>query len=88
VGELEKLADYVAAVHLKDTNGGYKAWHFPSLGSGVVDFPEIFRRMDARGFTGPYTMELEGVQGVELDEAGQLQYVADSVAYLQSIGVA
>lgn len=87
VGELNKLIDYVAAVHLKDTNGGYKTWHFPALGAGIVDFPEIFRTLGARGFAGPYTMELEGVEGIELDEAGQLAMVADSVAYLKKIGV-
>ena len=39
-----------------------------------------------RGFAGPYTMELEGVDGQPADEAGRLRYVADSVAYLRSIG--
>ena len=33
-----------------------------------------------------FTIELEGTRGVERDEAGQLQYVADSVAYLRQIG--
>lgn len=87
VEELKKVIEYVAAVHLKDTNGKYKTWHFPALGEGIVDFPEIFRLLNARGFTGPFTMELEGVEGVELDEAGQLKMVADSVDYLRKIGV-
>jgi len=86
VGELAKLIDSVASVHLKDTSGIYKDWNFPVLGTGVVDFPEVFRMLDGRGFTGPFTMELEGTQGVELDEAGQLRYIADSVAYLRQIG--
>lgn len=86
VGELKKIINHVAAVHLKDTNGQYKTWYFPTLGQGVVDFPEIFRLLAERGFNGPYTMELEGIEGVELDETGQLKYIADSVAYLRQIG--
>lgn len=87
VGELAKIVDQVASVHLKDTNGGYKDWHFPALGAGVVDFPGVFSLMASRSFSGPFTMELEGIKGVELDAAGQLQYVADSVSYLRRIGV-
>ena len=86
VGELAKLIDFVASVHLKDTNGQFETWHFPALGRGVVDFPEVFRMMNARGFIGPFTMELEGIKGEELDEAGQLAYVAESVEYLRRIG--
>jgi sugar phosphate isomerase/epimerase len=86
VSELAKVIDYVASVHLKDTPGGYQEWNFPVLGTGVVDFPEIFKMLDDRGFAGPFTMELEGTQGVDFDEAGQLRYIADSVAYLRRIG--
>lgn len=84
-GELGKIADIVASIHLKDTTGGYQDWNFPALGTGLVDFPEIIRMTNARGFTGPYTMELEGTKGIERSEAEQLQYVADSVAYLRRI---
>lgn len=87
VGELEKIIDHVAALHLKDTAGGYQDWNFPALGTGVVDFPKVFEMLRKAGFNGPCTMELEGTRGVELTEAQQLQYVADSVAYLKKIGV-
>lgn len=86
-GELAKVIDFVAAVHLKDTNGGYQTWNFPALGQGVVNFPEVVRMLDARGFTGPYTMELEGVGGVKYTEAERLAYVEESVAYLRRIGL-
>src|SRR5207302_1865217 len=69
VAELRKILEYVGAVHLKDTSGGYRAWNFPALGQGVVNFPEIFRLLNGRGFYGPFTMELEGIQGETLDEA-------------------
>ncbi len=86
VSELPQLLDFIAAVHIKDTDGGYQSWCFPTLGTGVVDFPEVFRLLGKRGFAGPYTMELEGVKGQDLDEPARLQYVADSVQYLRSIG--
>jgi len=87
VAELEKVLPYVAAVHLKDTSGGYHAWNFPALGKGVVDFPAIFAMLNSRGFTGPFTMELEGVEGEQLDEAQQQARVAESVAYLRDRGL-
>ena len=85
-GELAQIIDYVAAVHLKDSTGEYKAFDFPPLGQGIVDFPKIFAMLGERHFVGPCTMELEGSTGVELDEADQLKYVADSAAYLRGIG--
>ncbi len=84
-GELAKVIDYVGAVHLKDTNGGFKEWHFCELGNGVVDFPKVFQMLDEKGYNGPYTMELEGVRGVEYTEESRCKYIADSVEYLRSI---
>lgn len=86
VAELKKLIDYVGAVHLKETNGGYKTWHFPALGKGIVDFPTIFSTLAARGFHGPYTIEIEGIEGVEWDETAQLAAISDSLDYLRRIG--
>jgi sugar phosphate isomerase/epimerase len=86
VAELRKVAPYVAAVHLKDTNGGYKTWNFPTLGEGVVDYKEVFGVMNAVGMRGPFTMELEGIQGQTLDLKGQHASVEQSVAHLRRIG--
>ncbi|MEP0841335.1 MAG: sugar phosphate isomerase/epimerase [Phycisphaerae bacterium] len=86
VGELRKIVDFVAAVHLKETPGGYQEWNFPALGRGVVDFPQVFNLLNDRGFRGPFTLELEGTRGVTRTEAQQLQYVEESVAYLRRIG--
>ena len=38
VSEVQKVLPHVGAVHLKDTNGGYRTWHFPTLGEGVGRF--------------------------------------------------
>lgn len=87
VEELKRILPYVASVHLKDTNGGYKTWNFPALGEGVVNFKEIFRIMNERGFNGPFTMEIEGIEGEEFTEELAQQRIVDSLEHLRQIGV-
>ena len=84
---MRKVIDFVGAVHLKDTSGGYRTWYFPALGEGVVDFPRVYRELNAKGFHGPFTMELEGIDGENLTEEGAKERVATSVRYLRGIGV-
>lgn len=87
IEEMKKVVDYIAGVHLKDTNGGYRTWYFPALGEGIVNFAEVFRILNARGFYGPFTMELEGIQGENLTEEGAKERVAKSVRYLRNLGL-
>ncbi len=87
VEELKKILDYVVSVHLKDTNGGYRTWYFPAFGEGIVRFSEIFCLLNDRGFYGPFTMEIEGIEGENLTEEQTKERVAKSVAYLRSLGV-
>lgn len=87
VTEVQKVIEHVGAVHLKDTNGGYRTWNFPALGEGVVDFKAVFQAVNATGFYGPFTMELEGIEGETLDEAGVQARVANSLQHLKDIGV-
>jgi len=86
VSETRKGLDLIGSVHLKDTNGGFHAWWFPALGEGVVDFRGVFSLLNGAGFHGPFTLELEGIQGEELDEAAAGARVAKSIHYLQTIG--
>ncbi len=86
VTELKKIIDYVATVELKDHNGQYKVWNFPVLGTGVVDFPGVLKVLEAHGFRGPITMEVEGIHGVSMNESQTKKYIADSVVYIQSLG--
>lgn len=88
VTEARKGLDLIASVHLKDTNGGYRAWWFPALGEGVVDFRSVFQLLNDRGFYGPFTLELEGIEGEDLDEAATRERVAASLRYLQQQGLA
>ena len=87
VAEASRGATIIASVHLKDTNGAFQCWWFPALGEGIVDFPGVFRVLNESGFYGPFAMELEGIQGEELDEAASHERVERSVAYLHGIGV-
>ena len=87
IEELEKVIDYVGAVHLKDSRGGFESFDFPSLGHGIVDFPKVFELLGGSGFSGPCTMELQGSEDVDRDNEEQvLKHIAESVAYLRQIG--
>lgn len=86
VDELKKVLPYVAAVHLKDTNGKYRDWCFPALGRGIVDFPAVFQALDDFGYTGPYTMEIEGIEGEHRTADLIKNRIAESVQYLKQLG--
>ena len=87
VEELARIAPYVGAVHLKDTNGGYRTWHFPALGRGVVDFGALFELLDAVEFSGPMALELEGVEGEALSEQDARSWVEESLEFLERLDV-
>ena len=38
------------------------------------------------GYTGPITMEVEGIKGVEMNEAQLKKYVEESAATVRSLG--
>lgn len=86
--ELDKAVKYVASVHLKDTDGGFKSGNFPVFGEGVVQFPRIFNTLKKAGFDGPLTMELEGDLMKGLDTDGRHGKVVACMKYLKSIGEA
>jgi sugar phosphate isomerase/epimerase len=88
VEQARKGADLIHSVHLKDTNGACHCWWFPALGEGVVDFAGVFRVLNEAGFHGPFTFELEGIQGEELDEKATQNRVARSLEHLKNLGVA
>jgi hypothetical protein len=86
VRELEAIAPHVGGVHLKETNGQYNQWHFPALGTGIVDFAGVFRVLDQAGYDGPYTLEIEGIEGEVRSERLITSRVAESVGYLRGLG--
>lgn len=86
IAELKKVLDYVGAMHLKETNGRFKTWHFPAFGEGIVDFKEVFRLLNERKFYGPFTMEIEGIEGENLTREQAEARVAKSVEHLRALG--
>lgn len=87
---LRQVAAWVRHVHLKDTNGGYRDWHFPALGAGgAVDFRRIREVLEEAGFSGPYSLEIEGIEGEPSPSLEEYQRrVVDSVAHLRKCGYA
>lgn len=85
VAELTKIADYVATVELKDHGGKAGDWDFPALGRGKIDFPGVLAVLKAHRFSGPITIEVEGIRGTPWDEAQTKQAIADSAAYLRKL---
>ncbi len=88
MAELEKVAPLVASVHAKDSRGAFEEWYFPALGDGgAVDFRRVRAVLDAVGFPGPYTIEIEGIGGEpEPGLETRRDRVARSVAHLRSCG--
>jgi sugar phosphate isomerase/epimerase len=86
VTELRKIIDWVATVELKDHNCQYETWNFPALGKGEVDIPGVLRLLKKKGYAGPLTIEIEGIKGIERNETEIKKDIADSVAYVRSLG--
>ena len=86
VTELRKIIDYVATVEIKDHTGEFETWNFPAVGQGVVDVPDLLALLREHGYTGPITLEFEGIKGVELSELETKLAIAESIAYIRSLG--
>ncbi|MFO7973956.1 MAG: sugar phosphate isomerase/epimerase family protein [Candidatus Hydrogenedentota bacterium] len=86
VAELKKIIDYVATVEIKDHTGEFETWNFPAVGQGKVDVPSILELLREHGYRGPITLEFEGIKGVELSETETKLAIAESIAYIRSLG--
>lgn len=86
VEELKKVVPYVVRVHLKDTTGAFETYDFPALGEGIVDFKGTFDVLNAAGFYGPFSLELEGVRGQEYTFEEKKGVVQRSLAHLRAVG--
>ena len=85
---LARICPYVRHVHLKDHNGVPGEWYFPALGQGgEVDFVRVYEIMRDCGFSGPFSLEIEGIQGeAELSLDDYQRRIQDSVAHLENCG--
>ncbi len=57
--DIVDAAPLVKHMHCKDQIGGPGTWNFPAVGTGEVDFKPIFAALDAVGFNGPVSIEIE-----------------------------
>ena len=57
--DIDSAVDLINHMHVKDQIGGAGVWHFPQIGTGEVDYRRIFAALDAHGFDGPCSIELE-----------------------------
>jgi len=57
--DIKAAAPFVKHMHAKDNIGGKGVWNFPAAGAGEVDFKSIFDALDAVGFQGPVSSEIE-----------------------------
>jgi L-ribulose-5-phosphate 3-epimerase len=90
VKELKKFLPWLGAVHLKASCGKLKTWWFPGLGEegDVVKYAELFKVLKQAKFYGPYTLEIEGIQGEKLSRETAIARVKNSMAFLKKLGVA
>lgn len=88
VDELEQVKHLVRNVHLKDNRGRFEDWYFPALGEGgAVDLTRIREILDGVGYTGAYTIELEGIGGEPEPGLEERQArIARSVDHLRTCG--
>jgi inosose dehydratase len=86
--ELDRVKHLVRNVHVKDNRGLFEDWYFPALGeAGAVDFARVREILDRVGFTGPYTIEIEGIGGEpEPGFEARHERVARSVEHLRACG--
>ncbi|HEY2154050.1 MAG TPA: sugar phosphate isomerase/epimerase [Isosphaeraceae bacterium] len=86
--ELEKVAPLVRNVHVKDNRGRFEDWYFPAVGDGgAVDFRRVWEILDGVGYTGAYTIEIEGIAGEpEPGLDGRVERVRRSVDHLRKCG--
>jgi L-ribulose-5-phosphate 3-epimerase len=85
--DIAEIADRVVHVHLKDTQGRKEEWKFCVLGEGRVKFPAILETLRKVGFKGPFSLEIEGISGEDLNREGHLERVRKSLNYLRGIGL-
>lgn len=83
--ELRKILACVATVEIKDHDGGVGEWRFPALGRGSVNIAAVLRILREHGYSGPITMEIEGVKDVFRTPQQIQDDIAESAAYLRTL---
>lgn len=57
--DLGDTLPHMVHMHLKDHIGGKGDWNFPGVGEGEIDFKAILGIVEAKGWDGPISVEIE-----------------------------
>ncbi len=87
VDDIALMLPYLSNVHLKDKVGGAGVWDFPGPGAGHVDFAGILQVLEAGGYSGPCSVEIEfqGEPWPPLEEVTAA--MANSRSHLSELGL-
>ncbi|MDQ3654807.1 MAG: sugar phosphate isomerase/epimerase [Chloroflexota bacterium] len=81
--DIEAALGLINHMHVKDQIGGPGVWNFPAVGTGEIDYAAIFAALDAAGFDGPCSVEVE-FQGEPWPSLADVnQAVADSYRFVR-----
>jgi L-ribulose-5-phosphate 3-epimerase len=85
--DIATMLPYLSNVHLKDKRGGPGVWDFPGPGDGHVDFAAILGVLEAGGYTGPISVEIE-FQGEPWPPLAEVtEAMARSRVHLNALGL-
>lgn len=57
--DLKYALPYLGHVHLKDKIGGKDVYNFPPVGDGSIDFLSLLKMLMEKGYSGPFSIEIE-----------------------------
>lgn len=84
--DLDACMDKILYMHLKDKGGKRDVWDFPALGKGWIDFPMVFRKLEAAHNNCPFSIEIEFTQAGVTDPEVVHRAVRESAEYLKDQG--
>ena len=74
-------------MHLKDHRGGKGDWDFPAPGDGTIDFGAVLGILEAGGYRGPLSVEIE-FQGDPWPPLAEVNAsMARACAHLNALGL-
>jgi sugar phosphate isomerase/epimerase len=85
--ELEKVMERLGHMHLKDSYCKYHDFSFPAIGAGTVPFGKMFEVIRKHNWSGPISLEVEGIEGEVETFDGKHEVMLQSVAHLKKLGI-
>jgi len=82
-GDIGAGMPLIRHLHVKDQIGGVGVWNFPTVGTGEIPYPDLFAQLDAAGFAGPCSVEVEFTGGDPPPLEVVDRALAESYAYVR-----